>query len=177
MLAAREKRATQDKWLALAQAGMQLMSSNQPTFGGALGEAGSAGLAALREVAPSAEADRLALLGQLEQSRLARQAMAARAAGGGGRGGGGGAEGEDFGELSAGQGRLLSQYTETITALDEVIAGGVPGATEADRLAAARQRAALVSERNSVIRTLAGVPFGNVAGGDSGVYSVDDVTQ
>ena len=88
MLAAREKRATQDKWLALAQAGMQLMSSNQPTFGGALGEAGSAGLAALREVAPSAEADRLALLGQLEQSRLARQAMAARAAGGGGGGGG-----------------------------------------------------------------------------------------
>ena len=108
MLAAREKRATQDKWLALAQAGMQLMSSNQPTFGGALGEAGSAGLAALREVAPSAEADRLELLGQIEQSRLARQAMAARAAGGGG-----GGRGPTLSQLNA-----YAKYTaDTLAAL------------------------------------------------------------
>ena len=87
MLAAREKRAEQDKWLALAQAGMQLMSSTQPTFGGALGEAGAAGLGALREGQAGSEADRLALLGQIEQSRmgrekmdLERQALAARSA-------------------------------------------------------------------------------------------------
>ena len=178
MLESREKRATQDKWLALAQAGMALMSSTAPTFGQALGEAGQAGIGALREVAPSAEADRVALLGQLEQSRmgreklaLERQALAARSAARGGAGA------ESFGELSAGQGRLLSQYTETITALDEVLAGGVPGVTEAQRLAAARQREALIDERNSVIRSLAGVPFGAVAGGGSGVYSMDDVTQ
>jgi hypothetical protein len=30
----------QDKWLALAQAGLALMSSQQPTIGGAIGEAG-----------------------------------------------------------------------------------------------------------------------------------------
>jgi hypothetical protein len=90
MLESREKRATQDKWLALAQAGMALMSSKAPTFGEALGEAGEAGLGALREGQSSSEADRLALLGQLEQSRmgreelaLRRQAAAARAAGGG----------------------------------------------------------------------------------------------
>jgi hypothetical protein len=90
MLAAREKRATQDKWLALAQAGMALMSSKDPTFGGALGEAGAVGLGALREGQSGAEADRLALLGQIEQSRmgrekldLERQALAARRAGGG----------------------------------------------------------------------------------------------
>ena len=90
MLAAREKRAEQDKWLALAQAGMQLMSSTQPTFGGALGEAGAAGLGALREGQAGSEADRLALLGQIEQSRmgrekldLERQALAARSAAGG----------------------------------------------------------------------------------------------
>lgn len=87
MLAAREKRATQDKWLALAKVGLQLMSSTQPTFGGALGEAGASGLAALREGQAGSEADRLALLGQIEQSRmgrekldLERQALAARSA-------------------------------------------------------------------------------------------------
>jgi hypothetical protein len=38
----------QDKWLALAQAGLALMSSQQPTLGGAIGEAGLAGISALR---------------------------------------------------------------------------------------------------------------------------------
>ena len=38
-----------DKWLALAQAGMALMSSREPTLMGALGEAGLAGLGAQRE--------------------------------------------------------------------------------------------------------------------------------
>ena len=78
MLAAREKRAVQDKWLALAQAGMALMSSKAPTFGEALGEAGAAGLGALREGQSGAEADRLALLGQLEQSRMGREELAIR---------------------------------------------------------------------------------------------------
>jgi hypothetical protein len=94
MLASREKRAEQDKWLALAQAGMALMSSKDPTFGGALGEAGQAGLGALRESRTTSEADRLGLLSAIEQSRLGeaqlqlqRQAMAARAAGSGGGGG------------------------------------------------------------------------------------------
>jgi hypothetical protein len=93
MLAAREKRAEQDKWLALAQAGMQLMSSSQPTFGGALGEAGASGLGALRESQAGSEADRLGLLSAIEQSRmgrekmdLERQALAARRAAGGGGG-------------------------------------------------------------------------------------------
>jgi hypothetical protein len=48
MLKEREKRAENDKWLALAQAGMALMSSTQPTLGGALGEAGAEGLKAFR---------------------------------------------------------------------------------------------------------------------------------
>jgi hypothetical protein len=39
----------QDKWLALAQAGLALMSSQQPTIGGAIGEAGLAGITALRQ--------------------------------------------------------------------------------------------------------------------------------
>jgi hypothetical protein len=39
----------QDKWLALAQAGLSLMSSQQPTIGGAIGEAGLSGITALRQ--------------------------------------------------------------------------------------------------------------------------------
>jgi hypothetical protein len=59
----------QDKWLALAQVGLNLMASKQPTFGGALGEAGLAGITALRQArserderieAQQARADRLA---------------------------------------------------------------------------------------------------------------------
>lgn len=44
-----EKSREQDKWLALAQAGMALMSSKEPTMMGALGEAGISGLTAMRE--------------------------------------------------------------------------------------------------------------------------------
>jgi hypothetical protein len=44
-----KKEKDSDKWLALAQAGMQLMSSKEPTLMGALGEAGLTGLGAMRE--------------------------------------------------------------------------------------------------------------------------------
>ena len=44
-----EKNRESDKWLALAQAGMALMSSKEPTLLGAAGEAGIAGLSAMRE--------------------------------------------------------------------------------------------------------------------------------
>jgi len=44
MLEEREKEADADKWMALAQTGLALMSSKQPTLGGAIGEAGQAGL-------------------------------------------------------------------------------------------------------------------------------------
>ena len=59
----------QDKWLALAQFGLGLMSSQAPTLGQAIGEAGTTGIAALmqaredrrdREVAAQTRADRLA---------------------------------------------------------------------------------------------------------------------
>ena len=89
MLAAREKRAEQDKWLALAQFGLQLMSSDAGTLGGAIGEAGGPALDALRSSRETAEGDRLGLLTALEQHRmgqaqlaLSQQAAAARAAAG-----------------------------------------------------------------------------------------------
>jgi hypothetical protein len=80
-LGRREKAAEQDKWLALAQVGLNLMSSTQPTLGGALGEAGIKGVEAARGARDQYDKDRLELLGALEQSRAAR---AKAAAGGGG---------------------------------------------------------------------------------------------
>ena len=44
-----EKNRESDKWLALAQAGLALMSSDNPTLLGAAGEAGIEGLKAMRE--------------------------------------------------------------------------------------------------------------------------------
>ena len=62
MLADREKSAESDKWLALAQAGMALMSSDSPTLGGALGEAGLVGISQMREARDQYDKDILGLL-------------------------------------------------------------------------------------------------------------------
>jgi len=84
-IARADKRATQDKWLALAQAGMALMASKQPTLGGALGEAGASGLAAFRQSRDEAEKTKMDLMGTQFEIDLARQKLAA-SGGGGGRG-------------------------------------------------------------------------------------------
>jgi hypothetical protein len=172
MLASREKRAQQDKWLALAQFGLQLMSSKEPTFGGAIGEAGAPALDALRSSRESYEGDRLGLLSMLEQHRagqaqlaLQQQAAAARSAAGSG------GAGTPFGELSAGQGRLLGQYDSEINRLSEVLSGATPGVTEAQRLDAAQRIEALSRERAQIVSGLSGVPFG--AGGSSGATMFD----
>jgi len=49
MLEDRQKSAESDKWMALAQTGLALMASDQPTLGGAIGEAGLAGIGALQK--------------------------------------------------------------------------------------------------------------------------------
>lgn len=80
LLASREKQADQDKWLALAQVGLGLMSSTNRTFGGALGEAGAAGLAALQKSQAGAqdfETDMIKLQSELDLNR-ARTAAANR---------------------------------------------------------------------------------------------------
>jgi hypothetical protein len=63
----------QDKWLALAQAGLALMSSQQPTIGGAIGEAGLSGITALRQARGERD-DRI----ERQQARADRLAAAAR---------------------------------------------------------------------------------------------------
>lgn len=66
----------QDKWLALAQFGLGLMSSQAPTLGQAIGEAGATGIAALRQAREDQQAR--ATAAQTRADRLA--AAAARAA-------------------------------------------------------------------------------------------------
>lgn len=78
-----EKRANQDKWMALAQVGMQLMASKEPTLGGALGEAGIAGLQAYQKSRDDYENERLGLtksLFDLQQNQQDRALASQRAA-------------------------------------------------------------------------------------------------
>ena len=62
MLEERENSVEADKWLALAQTGLALMSSDSPTLAGAIGEAGLVGLSQLRESKGQYDKDILGLL-------------------------------------------------------------------------------------------------------------------
>jgi hypothetical protein len=114
-LGRREKAANQDKWLALAQVGLNLMASTNPTIGGAIGEAGLKGVEAARAARDQYDKDRMDLMGALEQSRLARAAAVAKAA----RGGSGGKP------INA---TILGQYMDQLAAAKEELAllGPVP---------------------------------------------------
>ena len=72
MLKENEEDREKDKYLALAKMGLALMSSSQPTFGGALGEAGMAGLDDLQASRQSYRDDKITLLDaqrKLEQAK------------------------------------------------------------------------------------------------------------
>jgi len=73
MLEDRQKSAESDKWMALAQTGMALMASKNPTFGGALGEAGLAGIGALQKSKQGARAFETDMLKLQTQLDIARQ--------------------------------------------------------------------------------------------------------
>lgn len=78
-----DRRAEQDKWLSLAQVGLNLMASKQPTLGGAIGEAGMAGLGAFQQARNTAEEERLGLSKALYDIQASREAaMAAQRAAG-----------------------------------------------------------------------------------------------
>lgn len=76
LLKSQEANADSDKWLALANAGMALMSSKQPTLGGALGEAGQVGIAGLMKSRQAADAAKLKTL----KFQAGLEAAAAKAA-------------------------------------------------------------------------------------------------
>lgn len=160
-LGRREKAAEQDKWLALAQVGLNLMSSTQPTIGGALGEAGLKGVEAVRSARDQYDKDRLELLGAMEQSRMARAAAAAKAARGSSSAGGLG--------LSAGAGRLLTQISNDIERLDTIVSNAAltPPTTPEGEMQLARVQEDLASKvalRDAIL----------YGAGGSGGAAVDD---
>lgn len=79
-----EKRAQQDKWLALAQVGMAMMASKSPTLAGAIGEAGIAGLEGYRKSRDDYENERLGLTKSIAELRAQRAASVGRGGGGAG---------------------------------------------------------------------------------------------
>jgi hypothetical protein len=145
----------QDKWLALAQFGLGLMASQAPTLGGAIGEAGTAALGQF------GQARQAAVARDLEERKL--QAAMARAS-----------RGDGFGALSAGQGRLLSQYDTEIERLSDILSGLDSSATNEDRLTARQRLPILIEERTQLISSFSGIPFGALAGG-SGAGNMRDV--
>ena len=80
MLSDRESSAEADKWMALAQTGMALMASKNPTFGGALGEAGLAGVGALQKSRKAYDSDIMSLLGMQQKIQSAKSLDASRSA-------------------------------------------------------------------------------------------------
>jgi hypothetical protein len=83
MLEEREKSAEADKWLSLAQTGLALMASDQPTLGGAIGEAGLAGIGALQQARSQYDKDIMSLLDMQAGIQRARAAVARSARTGG----------------------------------------------------------------------------------------------
>ena len=175
MLAAREKRAEQDKWLALAQFGLQLMSSDAGTLGGAIGEAGGPALDALRSSRETAEGDRLGLLSTLEQHRmgqaqlaLSQQAAAARAA-----------AGSEFAALPSGAlTRLMDQLSEaeqTLASLPSPPSPRLFGGQRQDPNAGARAAAQNRVDQLSAILNAAsgryGVPLGGIPAASGSDYT------
>lgn len=79
MLKDMDKARDQDKWLALANTGLALMASKQPTLGGALGEAGMAGIKQLREGKKQYSKDKMTVLALQQRIDAAKLAASSRA--------------------------------------------------------------------------------------------------
>ncbi len=169
-LARREKAATQDKWLSLAQVGLNLMSSTNPTFAGALGEAGLAGVQSAQGARDQYEKDRLDLTGALEQSRMSRAQAAAAAARG--------AAGAKPKALPEG---ALDVYDADIEAIDTALGDTLNPPTPEQELTLMAERTRLAGERASLRNVYLSqyglAPSGASPAATSGVYSMDDVTE
>jgi hypothetical protein len=165
-LGRREKAAQQDKWLALAQVGLNMMSSTNPTLLGAVGEAGLKGVEAARAARDQYDKDRLDLMGAIEQSRLSRAAAAAKGSGGGGSAGIAGLKLKDY----------LSAVNSDIERLDTLISdasSGLAATTPEGEMQLAEmqnERGQLVALRQSL---LYGAPI-SADGGDNNVDAADE---
>jgi hypothetical protein len=139
-----EKKAKQDKWLALAQAGMALMSSTSGSFAGALGEAGKVGIEALQSARDTGTATQLELAKQqflIDEDRNARARSAASA-------------GRPKPRTASGILSEISSINEILSNLTQEDATGMPippdDATLATMAQLAAQRDALIGEYGQI---------------------------
>ena len=75
-----DKKAKQDKWMALAQMGLSMMSSQSPTLLGAVGEAGAASLPMYQQARDTADTTKMEAAKGLYALQAQRAAAAAAAA-------------------------------------------------------------------------------------------------
>ena len=73
-----EESASKDKWLGLAEMGMRLMGSNNPSFLGAVGESGLGALGSYMGQQKTQDATELNILGKLNDMDIAKQTLQAR---------------------------------------------------------------------------------------------------
>jgi hypothetical protein len=168
-----EKRAEQDKWLAVAQTGMALMASKEPTLGGALGEAGMLGVGAYREGRDAAEAERMKLLEAQFGVQMARQKAAS---GGGGGGSSGGFKTAPVGVIDNLE-EMLDEISGELASLPPIPEPGwfsTPADPyAADREALARREQSLRNQLDFVYSTYGLAPYGDPSGG-GGVVDLAD---
>ncbi len=160
MMQAREKRAVQDKWLALAQFGMNLMASENPTLAGSIGEAGAPAIQSFQESQEAAEGDRLGLLSQLEQSRMRREQLAMQQAAAAARaaGSGGGQPAGPTGGIDVGLNRSLNFLQQQLENVNNELSLS-PNMTPARRSNLENQRQELQSRMNALFTYGSGVPL------------------
>lgn len=143
-----------DKWLALAMAGAQLMASDNPSFGGAIGEAFQTGLGAYKDLMTKADDEEMDLM-------MKRMQLAAASAGGGG---GGARRGRSSGAsaMTGIPASLLDDYLRNQFSLEDdirkinsdIVAGGMTDDTGYWVPYTEEQLAAKTRQRDYLTRTL-----------------------
>jgi hypothetical protein len=142
--------------LTLAQFGLQLMASERPTLGGAVGEAGAQALQSLRGSYDDYNNTMMELYGVRDQLADRREAQAARAAG---RAAGTGSPTAPSFGLSTDQERLLELYGGQIARLDAALANPM-GVDPAAQLDLSNQRDVLYTQMQAIMGAMTGLPFG-----------------
>ena len=141
--------ADADKWLALAQFGLGLMASQQPTLGGAIGEAGTAALGQLRESQKEAY-----------ERDLAERTLAARTAGAGR------ARGPSFSNLLSYANSRITTATAALESLSMQDITDLESALDAGRGEEYEQALADLQEGNNLLRSLGPAMAGDLSNVD-----------
>lgn len=163
-----DKRAEQDKWLSLAQAGLALMASKEPTLGGAIGEAGLVGLGAFQQSRNSNEEARLKLMEAQFGAQMARQQMALR----------GRSAGSSVGSGAYGGFRSLDQAFDNGLKMSEFLGEQLAAMTTPEGVplpAYQEEYERLLAQKQIIDRNL-GAIFGVMGGGGGPTFDAD-VTQ